>query len=212
MDPQTLMTGLGTARLLAIIRGADADACFRTAMTLIDEGVTYLEVSLNSADAPAVIARIKGEADGRARIGAGTVLTADDVARVADAGAEYVVTPAFGPSLQAAVSLGLPVLAGALTPSEAYAAMTGGASAIKLFPASLGGPAYLAALRDPFPDVPFVPVGGVNRDTATEYLRKGALAVGVGSPLIGDAAAGGDLDALRDRARAFLAAVGDVER
>ncbi|MEG9247214.1 bifunctional 4-hydroxy-2-oxoglutarate aldolase/2-dehydro-3-deoxy-phosphogluconate aldolase [Arthrobacter sp. Soc17.1.1.1] len=210
MDPQTLMAGLGSARLLAIIRGADEEACFRTAITLIDEGVAYLEVSLNSANAPAVIARIRREAGDDAGIGAGTVLTADDVARVADAGAGFVVTPAFGPSLEAAVAVGLPVLAGALTPSEAYAAMTGGASAIKLFPASLGGPAYLKALRDPFPDVPFVPVGGVDLDAAAEYLRRGAFAVGVGSPLIGDAAAGGDIDALRTRARDFLAVVRDA--
>jgi 2-dehydro-3-deoxyphosphogluconate aldolase/(4S)-4-hydroxy-2-oxoglutarate aldolase len=210
MDSSTLFAGLGTSRLLAIIRGSDPDACFRTATTLVDEGLTHLEVSLNSTDAAAVIARVIREVGGRAVMGAGTVLTADDVHRVADAGAGFIVTPAHGPSLRTAVDLGLPVLAGALTPSEAYAAMNDGATAVKLFPASLGGPGYLSALRDPFPDIPFIPVGGVDEDAAQEYLRRGALAVGVGSPLIGDAAAGGNLDALRARAQRFLAAVRDV--
>ncbi|MHA7210428.1 bifunctional 4-hydroxy-2-oxoglutarate aldolase/2-dehydro-3-deoxy-phosphogluconate aldolase [Arthrobacter sp. MDT1-65] len=210
MDTPTLLAGLGTSRLLAIIRGTDADACFRTATALVDEGVDFLEVSLNSTDAVDVIARIRAETDGRAHIGAGTVLTADDVRRVAEAGAEFIVTPASGPSLAAATGRGIPVLAGALTPSEAYAAMSQGASAIKLFPASLGGPGYLAALRDPFPGIPFIPVGGVDQDAAVAYLGKGALAVGVGSPLIGDATGGGSLDALRRRARGFLTAVKGV--
>ncbi|EFL27582.1 LOW QUALITY PROTEIN: putative 2-dehydro-3-deoxyphosphogluconate aldolase/4-hydroxy-2-oxoglutarate aldolase, partial [Streptomyces himastatinicus ATCC 53653] len=82
-----------------------------------------------------------------------------------------------------------------------------GQAAVKLFPASLGGPGYLRALRDPFPEVPFVPVGGVDAAAARDYLDHGAIAVGVGSPLIGDAAAGGDLGALRTRAAAFRAAI-----
>ncbi|WP_262403504.1 bifunctional 4-hydroxy-2-oxoglutarate aldolase/2-dehydro-3-deoxy-phosphogluconate aldolase [Actinomadura sp. CNU-125] len=101
----------------------------------------------------------------------------------------------------------MPVLAGALTPTEVAAAAASGVDAVKLFPASAHGPGYLKALRDPFPDVPFVPVGGVGRDEAVEYLALGAVAVGVGSPLCGDAPHGGDLDALRARARAFVAAV-----
>lgn len=210
MDDATLLSGLGISRLLAIIRGSDPEACFRTAMTLVDEGFDHLEVSLTSTDAAGIIARVHREVEGRANIGAGTVLTADDVRRVADAGAAFVVTPAYGPSLAAAVGLGLPVLAGALTPSEAYAAMNEGAAAIKLFPASLGGPAYLSALRDPFPGTPFIPVGGVDRGAATDYLRRGALAVGIGSPLIGDAAAGGSLTELQGRAQDFLAAVREV--
>lgn len=210
MDRQKLIEELGESRIVAIIRGSDPEACFRTAMTLVEEGFTFLEVSLNSVDAATVIRRASREAEGRAYIGAGTVLTADDVRRVADAGAEYVVTPAYGPSLAAAVQCGLPVLAGALTPSEVFAAMADGATAVKLFPASHGGPRYLAALRDPFPDIPFIPVGGVDEAAAGEYLRLGAFAVGIGSPLLGDAGTGGSLDALRDRALRFLAAVRDA--
>ena len=84
------------------------------------------------------------------------------------------------------------------------AALALGAEAVKLFPASAGGPAYLSALRQPFPDVPFVPVGGVGVAEAEAYLAAGAIAVGVGSPLVGDAASGGDLTALAERAARFV--------
>ena len=200
----SLLNGLKETRLLAIIRGTDSTASVHTAVALVEEGVTYLEVSLNTPDAIDVIAAVRREVGDRASIGAGTVLTGDDAARVADAGGQFLVTPAVTAAVDSGVLLGLPVLAGALTPTEAVSAMDRGATAIKLFPASLGGPAYLSALRDPFPAIPFIPVGGVSAEAAADYLERGAVAVGVGSPLIGDAASGGDVDALRQRAREFL--------
>lgn len=200
----SFLDGLKEARLLAIIRGSHRDASVRTAVALVEEGVTYLEVSLNTPDAVEIIAAVRREVGDRATVGAGTVLTGDDAVRVADAGGQFLVTPAVTAAVDSGVLLGLPVLAGALTPTEAFSAMDRGATAIKLFPASLGGPGYLSALRDPFPTIPFIPVGGVNAEAAAEYLARGAVAVGVGSPLIGDAAGGGDLDALRQRAREFL--------
>ncbi|MEV5517130.1 bifunctional 4-hydroxy-2-oxoglutarate aldolase/2-dehydro-3-deoxy-phosphogluconate aldolase [Streptomyces flaveolus] len=196
---------LRRTRLAAIVRGSDADAALRTVLTLLDEGVALVEVSLNTADALGVIRRAVAEAGPSAHIGAGTVLTEDDVARAREAGARWIVTPALTESVAASVRVGLPVLAGALTPTEAVAARRAGADAVKLFPASIGGPAYLKALRDPFPDLPFVPVGGVDLTSAEQYLAHGAVAVGVGSPLVGDAAHGGDPDALRARARRFVA-------
>ncbi len=100
------------------------------------------------------------------------------------------------------------MLAGVFTPTEIVAARSLGATAFKVFPAAqAGGPAYLEALRGPFPYEPLVPVGDVDEDTARAYPAAGATAVGVGSPLVGDAADGGSLTALRDRARAFHAAV-----
>ncbi|SFC87630.1 bifunctional 4-hydroxy-2-oxoglutarate aldolase/2-dehydro-3-deoxy-phosphogluconate aldolase [Streptomyces aidingensis] len=196
---------LRRTRLAAIVRGPDADAALRTVMTLLDEGVALVEVSLNTADALGVIRRAVAEAGPSALVGAGTVLTEDDVARAREAGASWIVTPALTESVAASVRVGLPVLAGALTPTEAVAARGAGADAVKLFPASVGGSAYLKALRDPFPDLPFVPVGGVDLTGAEQYLSHGAVAVGVGSPLVGDAAHGGDLDGLRARARRFVA-------
>ncbi|GAA4812504.1 bifunctional 4-hydroxy-2-oxoglutarate aldolase/2-dehydro-3-deoxy-phosphogluconate aldolase [Streptomyces ziwulingensis] len=198
-------TVLRRTRLAAIVRGTDPDAALRTVLTLAEEGVALVEVSLNTTDALGVIRRATAEAAPTTAVGAGTVLTEDDVARVREAGASWIVTPALSESVAASVRAGLPVLAGALTPTEAVAAHRAGADAVKLFPASIGGPAYLKALRNPFPDLPFVPVGGVDLTSAEQYLAHGAVAVGVGSPLVGDAAHGGDLDALRARARRFVA-------
>jgi len=194
---------LTATRLLAIIRGADAEASVAAALALLDEGFHLLEISLNTANALEVIARVVREAPEGARIGAGTVLSIDDVKRVRDAGGSFAVTPAVAPSVAESARLEFPVVAGALTPTECVIAMDQGAAAIKLFPASIGGPPYLKALRDPLPRVPFVAVGGVGVKQMSEYFEVGAVAVGLGSPLLGDAADGGSLTALRDRARRF---------
>jgi len=203
----TLLEALRTARLVAIVRGSGVDAALRSVQTLVAEGVNLIEVSLTSADATTVIARARDDLGPDAWLGAGTVVTVDDVTRATDAGASFVVTPALGASITESRRRELPVIAGALTPSEVVSALERGADAVKLFPASLGGPGYFRALRGPFPQVPFVPVGGVDEDAARAYLAAGAVAVGVGSPLVGDAASGGSLDELRRRARAFRHAV-----
>jgi 2-dehydro-3-deoxyphosphogluconate aldolase / (4S)-4-hydroxy-2-oxoglutarate aldolase len=191
---------LAAHRLVAIVRGSDAESALRTVLTLAEEGVALIEVSLVTADALEVIARARTALGESARLGAGTVVTADDAGRAAAAGASFLVTPAVSAAVSAVT---LPVIAGALTPTEVVAAMEAGAAAVKLFPASSGGVPYLRALRDPFPHVPFVPVGGVDAPAAAAYLEAGAVAVGVGSPLVGDAASGGSLADLRARIRRF---------
>ncbi|WP_062437188.1 bifunctional 4-hydroxy-2-oxoglutarate aldolase/2-dehydro-3-deoxy-phosphogluconate aldolase [Herbidospora daliensis] len=198
------LSDLTEHRLLAIVRGTDPRAALDTVLTLAAEGVRLIEVSLVTAGAPEVIRDARAALGPGAHLGAGTVVTAGDARRAADAGASFLVTPAVSEAVGAGVTLGLPVLAGALTPTEVVAARAAGAAAIKLFPASLGGVRHLRALRDPFPDIPFVPVGGVGPAEAAEYLAAGAVAVGVGSPLVGDAAAGGDLGELTARVRRFL--------
>jgi 2-dehydro-3-deoxyphosphogluconate aldolase/(4S)-4-hydroxy-2-oxoglutarate aldolase len=202
-----LLDTLRTRRLLAIVRGDDPDTALAAVLTLAECGVQLIEVSFTGTDAPGVLRRARAALGADHALGAGTVLTVDEARQAAEAGASYLVTPALAPSLAEGTRLGLPVLAGALTPTEVVAANTGGATAVKLFPASLGGPDYLRALRDPFPHTPFVPVGGVNAESARTYLDRGAIAVGVGSPLLGDAAVGGDMSALRKRAADFLTAV-----
>lgn len=212
MRPDELRLALGRHRLLAVVRGTEPDAAARTALALADCGVPMVEVSLSTPDAFAVIEHVREEVGSEAIVGAGTVLTADDARRVADAGASYVVTPASAEGERAAHRIGLPVVAGALTPTEIVAAHEAGAAAVKVFPASAYGPGYVRALRDPLPHIPLVPVGGVDSEAAYAYLTAGALAVGVGSPLVGDAASGGSLDALRKRAAEFTAAVAAVPR
>lgn len=202
-----LVETLAANRLLAIVRGPDATAALRTVITLAEEGVELIEVSLVTQDALGVIRAARAALGDDAHLGAGTVVTTTDAHAAAEAGASFLVTPAVSAAVSAGAALGLPVLAGALTPTEVVAALDAGAIAIKLFPASLGGVRHLRALRDPFPRVAFVPVGGVGVVEAADYLAAGAVAVGVGSPLVGDAAAGGNVDELRGRIRAFRAAL-----
>ncbi|MEU5941455.1 bifunctional 4-hydroxy-2-oxoglutarate aldolase/2-dehydro-3-deoxy-phosphogluconate aldolase [Micromonospora sp. NPDC047548] len=201
-----LTADLTATRILAVIRGTDTAAAIATGTALLEEGVRIVEVALTTPGALDAIAAIRSAGPPGALVGAGTVLTAAAVADVAAAGAQFVVTPAVVDSIPEAVRRGLPVAAGAFTPTEAYTAVRMGAAAVKLFPASVGGPAYLKAMRDPFPDIPFVAVGGVGLAELPAYLHAGAIAVGLGGPLVGDAASGGDLDALRARARAYRAA------
>ncbi|MCC8242916.1 bifunctional 4-hydroxy-2-oxoglutarate aldolase/2-dehydro-3-deoxy-phosphogluconate aldolase [Saccharothrix luteola] len=197
----TLIEALTAHRLVAVIRGTDPAACVRTAAVLVDNGISLLEVSLTSTDALKVIERVAASG---VQVGAGTVLTAADARDARDAGASFTVTPALGEGVTASVELGLPVLAGALTPSEVLAAHRAGATAVKIFPASSLGPGHITALRAPFPDIPLVPVGGIGADDVRRYLAAGALAVGVGSPLTGDAPDGGDPVDLARRVRAFV--------
>lgn len=199
-------------RLLAIVRGNNPEEALAASLALFASGIRFLEVSLVTTDALGVIAELTRLAPSDCVIGAGTVLTIDDVHRSAEAGATFLVTPAVTEAIAESAQLGLPVCAGALTPTEVVAARRAGATVVKLFPGSFGGPAYLKALRDPLPDVPFVPVGGVDAVRAVEYFAAGAIAVGVGSPLLGDAARGGDLDALRARAATFLQVRDDVNQ
>ncbi|MCW3816404.1 bifunctional 4-hydroxy-2-oxoglutarate aldolase/2-dehydro-3-deoxy-phosphogluconate aldolase [Micromonospora sp. DR5-3] len=196
--------------LLAIVRGTDPDACVASVRVLAEAGIRLVEVSLTSTDALDIIARLAGSGL-PLTLGAGTVLTEQDARRARDAGATFAVTPGAGPGVAEAARLGMPVLAGCLTPSEVIVADQAG-HIVKLFPASVFGPAYLRALRDPLPHTDVVPVGGVDLDAARQYLAAGAAAVGVGSPLLGDAPRGGDLAALADRAARFRTAVDEARR
>jgi 2-dehydro-3-deoxyphosphogluconate aldolase/(4S)-4-hydroxy-2-oxoglutarate aldolase len=206
MVTNDFVAALRSARLLAIVRGHNQDAVRASVLTLFEAGVRLVEVSLTGRNALSVLAGLVPDVPAGCLLGAGTVRTEGDVGRILDAGVGFMVSPAVTDAVPVAVSAGLPVLAGALTPTEIETALDFGADAVKLFPASLGGPPYLSALRQPFPDVPLVPVGGVGADETTDYLARGAVAVGVGSPLLKDAAGGGDLAALATRAKAFLAA------
>jgi 2-dehydro-3-deoxyphosphogluconate aldolase/(4S)-4-hydroxy-2-oxoglutarate aldolase len=207
-----LLGALRTHRLVAIVRGDDPEAALRTVLALVEEGISLVEVSLSGRDALGVISRARTALGPDAPLGAGTVLGADDAHAAHEAGANFVVTPAVSDGITVAKDLGLPVLAGVMTPTDILSALRLGADALKIFPAAqAGGPAYVRALRGPFPELPFVPVGGVDAEAARAYLAHGAVAVGVGSPLIGDAADGGSVEGLRTRARVFLDVV-DAER
>lgn len=198
---------LSAAGLVVIVRAPEAEDAVRVGRALLATGIQLVEVTLTTRDALTAIETLRQDAPEGALVGAGTVLTTRQAHDAVEAGAQFLVTPAL---TDAVVGAEVPVLAGAYTATEAYAAMAAGAAAVKLFPASAGGPAYLKALRDPFPSIPFVPVGGVTLDQVAPYLIAGAVALGVGGPITGDAVRGGSLDALTQRAQAFLDAIAEA--
>lgn len=208
VDNVQLRERLRITRLVAILRGTDVDATVAAARTLMDAGVRTLEIALTLHDAEEAIAQVVQDAPAEALIGAGTVLSEADVERAAAAGAQFMVTPTLSASVAYAVAQGIGVLPGVYTPTEIQRGHDLGSAAVKLFPAAALGPGFLRAVRDPFPDARIIPVGGVGVDTVNAYLAAGAFGIGVGGPLVGDAATpGGDLEALASRARLFVEAV-----
>ncbi|CAM4394983.1 2-dehydro-3-deoxy-6-phosphogalactonate aldolase [Palleronia rufa] len=171
--------------IIAILRGIDPEEALPICATLIEAGITRIEVPLNSPSPFASIeamARTHGDA---ARIGAGTVLTAEDVARVRDAGGRMVVSPNFDPDVVAAtLAAGLESYPGVLTPSECFAALKAGATALKVFPAFQMGVDGLTALRAVLPtDARLYMVGGVGPDAFRDWVAAGAAGFGIGSSL-----------------------------
>ncbi|MFF0343893.1 bifunctional 4-hydroxy-2-oxoglutarate aldolase/2-dehydro-3-deoxy-phosphogluconate aldolase [Kribbella sp. NPDC004875] len=198
-----LLAELRSRKLLAIIRADGADTALACVETLVEAGITALEISLTTPGGVEAIAKARSLYDPHILIGAGTVVSAAQADEVAAARAGFVVTPAITRGAHRSIELGLPLLCGALTPTEVVAALDLGATAVKIFPAKLHGPGYLSELRAPLPDAPLIAVGGIDAVSAPQYLDAGALAVGVGSPLLGDAATGGNLAELTLRAQTF---------
>lgn len=171
-----------------------------------------IEVSLVSGNAFSLIARLASRDLGALCVGAGTVRSAEDARRAADAGARFLISPHTSARVVGETRrLGLVSIPGALTPSEVMMAIDAGAHAVKLFPAQCVGPAGFAALRAPFPGVRFVPTGGVTVKSARRYFQLGAWAVGIGSPLTGaDLRGASALTGLVERSRALAAVARDA--
>lgn len=191
--------------LVAILRGVRPDEVEPIGEALVDAGFTLVEVPLNSPDPFASIAALARRIGDRAMVGAGTVLTVDDVARVGDAGGRMVISPDTNVDVIAATArAGMASLPGYFTPSEAFAALAAGASALKLFPAEAASPAVLKAQRAVLPKhVPVLVVGGVSPDTMGPWRAAGADGFGLGSALY---KAGATAAQVGEAARAFVAA------
>lgn len=175
--------------------------------SLVEGGIESLEVTLNTPEALGTIRRWVGR--GSAMVGAGTVRTRDDASAAIAAGAQFLVTPTTVPEvLEIARNHGVPVACGALTPSEVDLAWHCGADVVKIFPIStVGGPAYLRAIREPLSDVRMLPTGGVGTETFDAYARAGAVGVGIGGSLVTEAlVTDAEWILLSERARSLSAA------
>lgn len=189
------------ARVIPVLRGDDPDRVREVAGALVRAGFGALEVTFTVPDAAGVMAGLVREHPG-VLVGAGTVTTAGQAEASAAAGAAFLIGPGSAPAVGAvARSAGLPYLPGVLTPTEIMTALDEGWSTLKLFPAELGGPGFLRALRAPFPGVRFMPTGGVTVANIGEWAAAGAVAVGMGGGLVKgslaeiEAVAGAALDA-----------------
>ena len=171
------------SRLIGIVRLDDLELAVAASTSAIDAGLKAVEVTFTLASAARAIERLRA-ARPKALIGAGTVIRVRELEAAVDAGAQFLVAPSLNPELLAvAQRVGVTMLPGVFTASEVDVALRIGADLLKLFPAEPSGPAYLAALLQPFPAARLVPTGGIGPDNAAAYLRTGAVALAMGSSL-----------------------------
>jgi len=171
--------------IVAVMRGDDGGLLAEAAEALLRGGVDALEVTFTVPQAQRVIERLADSLGTRIVLGAGTVLDAETARAALLAGAEFIVSPTTNLDvIRLSRRYGKVVMPGALTPTEVLQAWEAGADVVKIFPSDITGPAYLKALAGPLPQVRLMPTGGVNLDTAAEFLKAGAYALGVGSSLV----------------------------
>jgi 2-dehydro-3-deoxyphosphogluconate aldolase / (4S)-4-hydroxy-2-oxoglutarate aldolase len=200
--------------VVAIIRLPDPAALRSVVDALIEGGVRALEVTMTVPRAIELIREIAPTLPDDFLFGAGTLVDADTVHRAVDAGAQFIVSPVFRPAVvKAAHEDGVPVMPGCFTPTEILDAWDMGADLIKVFPATSVGPGYLKDIRGPLPHVKLMPTGGVSIDNAGEWLRAGAVAVGVGSALVDTKAiAAKQFNVITDNAKRIVANVAAARR
>jgi 2-dehydro-3-deoxyphosphogluconate aldolase/(4S)-4-hydroxy-2-oxoglutarate aldolase len=195
--------------LIAVLRAPSETLAIEMVDALVAGGVTGIEITYSTPNAPAVVRALDERHGSGIVLGMGTLTRPEQVAEARSAGARFVVSPHVNPALAGAmVASGLATMIGALTPTEVQAAFTFGADVVKLFPASLVGPAYIRSLHGPFPDIPMMPSGGVTAQNAGDWFRAGAVAVSAGGELCPvEWARAGRFADIADRARTFVAAV-----
>ena len=177
---------LGEDGIVPVIRAESAAIAVQVAEALVEGGIRTLEITMTVPDAMSAIRAVATRFGTAVLLGAGTVTSRELAEGAIDAGAEFLVTPCVVTDVIAVASeRGIAVLPGALTPTEVFTAWSAGGDIIKVFPAAnVGGAAYIKALRAPFPQIPLCPTGGVNLQTIAEFIKAGAVAVGVGGELI----------------------------
>ena len=171
--------------IVPVIRAGSPQEARFAAEAVWQGGIPIVEITMTVPGALEVISELVKTMP-KVLVGAGTVVNQDLAFKSFDAGAQFFVTPGFSQqTVAAAHDLDLLIMAGALTPSEVMTAWDAGVDFVKIFPCgNVGGPSYIKALKGPLPHVPLVPTGGVNLETAADYIRAGAAALGVGGELI----------------------------
>lgn len=200
-------------KIIVILRRIPADRLSDLAEAISDAGIRCIEVTVDQlgdiTDTTDAIRSLRAKFEGKVKVGAGTVMTPEQVRTVADAGAEYIISPNRDRTvIETTKKLGLVSIPGALTPSEIVEAYDYGADFVKVFPVSLFGPSYIKALQGPMPQIPLMAVGGVTADMAGEYLEAGACGLGIAGGVVNrDLIRDGRFDEIREEARKYVEAV-----
>jgi 2-dehydro-3-deoxyphosphogluconate aldolase / (4S)-4-hydroxy-2-oxoglutarate aldolase len=202
----TVLDIVAQHKIVAIIRLDDLSTAQQITSALIEGGIRAIEFTLTHPDAVKTIGAIRKTVDDSVAIGAGSVISVEQVKAVADVGAQFVVSPNTNPKvIGACVDLDLPAMPGALTPTEIQMAWELGASVVKVFPAHHFDARYIKDVRAPLPHLRLMPTGGISIDNIRTYLDYGAFGVGIGSTLINNSIiASQDWSALANHARKFV--------
>jgi len=196
--------------IVPVVRASSGQQAVQAAEAVCAGGIPIVELTMTVPGAIEVIAQLAKSMSKDVLIGAGTVLDAETAQRCLDAGAQFLVSPGTDlPTIGLAKRKGVLIMAGALTPTEVITAWKAGSDFVKIFPCgTVGGAKYIKALKAPLPQVPMVPTGGVNVETAADFLRAGASALGIGGELISASVLkSGNVRAITDSAKQYVAIV-----
>jgi 2-dehydro-3-deoxyphosphogluconate aldolase / (4S)-4-hydroxy-2-oxoglutarate aldolase len=209
-DKQKVRERIVEIGVVPVVRAASPREARMAADAVCEGGIPIVEITMTVPGAVDVIRELVKSGASDVLVGAGTVLNAESAERCLNAGAQFLVSPGLNvPMVELAKKEGKVVMAGVLTPTEIMAAWEAGADFVKIFPCGqVGGAKYIKALKGPFPQIPFVPTGGVNLNTAGEFIEAGAVALGVGGELVqAEALKANKPEIIVENARKFVAAV-----
>ena len=215
MNKTEVLQRIRATGLIPVVRAESADLAMRAVEAIKAGGVDVLEVTMTVPGAIDVIAKLAATFGAEVVIGAGTVLDPDTANKCVQAGAQFIVSPALNEeTISFCRRNDVAVFPGALTPTEVVRAWNAGADAVKVFPAgAVGGASYLRALKAPLPQIELVPTGGVSLKTAADFIKAGAMALGVGADLVDTKALReGRDEVITERAREFLEIVREARQ
>ena len=212
MSKETQLRHILDCGIVAVVRSPDSQQLVEVVRALADGGVTVVEITMTVPDALGVLRQVRQALGERVLLGAGTILDSETARAALLAGAEYLVAPTLNLDvIRLCQRYSKLVMPGAFTPTEILTAWEAGADVVKVFPAEVVGPAFFKAMRGPLPQVRLMPTGGVDLNTAADFLRAGACCLGLGSQLVEPrAVAERDFDRIRELARQYVAIVKSV--
>ncbi len=212
MSKETQLRHILDCGIVAVVRSPDSQQLVEVVRALADGGVTVAEITMTVPDALGMLRQVRQALGERVLLGAGTILDTETARAALLAGAEYLVAPTLNLDvIRLCQRYSKLVIPGAFTPTEILTAWEAGADVVKVFPAEVVGPAFFKAMRGPLPQIRLMPTGGVDLNTAADFLRAGACCLGLGSQLVEPrAVAERDFDRIRELAGQYIAIVKSV--